>query len=294
MENLTPILEYLVEADYLKYSFYVLIVIILGMFLSKSLHKILYKTIESRDNNIDATNYNFFKNAISALIFTAGVVVIFQLIPELRSLGISLFAGAGLVTVIIGFASQQAFSNLIGGIFIVIFRPFRVGDFIQVGTDKSGTVEDITLRHTVINSLENRRFVIPNSLISSESILNSTISDKKVLMLIELNITFESDLEKAMEIMQTESLKHPDCIDNRSEEDKTDEKPIVIVRVLNLDQMGAKLRTMVWAETSAKGFAMQCDILKQIKLAFDENKIELAYPHRVMVQKNRMWDYSQK
>jgi len=289
MENLTLILEYLVEADYLKYSLYILIVIILGIFLSKTLHKILYKTVESRKNSlpIDTTNYKFFKNTISALIFTAGVVVVFQLVPELRSLGISLFAGAGLVTVIIGFASQQAFSNLIGGIFIVIFRPFRVGDFIQVGADKSGTVEDITLRHTVIKSLENRRFVIPNSVISSESILNSTISDQKVLMLVELNITFESDLEKAMEIMQAESLKHPDCIDNRSEEDKTDEKPIVIVRVLNLDQMGAKLRAMVWAETSAKGFAMQCDILKQIKLAFDENKIELTYPHRVMVQKNR-------
>ncbi len=287
MENLTPILEYLVEADYLKYSLYILIVIILGIFSSKILHKILYKTIESRDNNLDATNYNFFKNAISALIFMAGVVVIFQLVPELRSLGISLFAGAGLVTVIIGFASQQAFSNIIGGIFIVIFRPFRVGDFIQVGADKSGTVEDITLRHTVIKSLENRRFVIPNSVISSESILNSTISDQKVLILVELNITFESDLQKAMEILETESLKHPDCIDNRSEEDKTKKEPIVIVRVLNLDQMGARLRAMVWAETSAKGFAMKCDILKQIKLAFDENNIELAYPHRVIVQKNR-------
>lgn len=284
----TDILEYLVESEYLKYIFYILIIFFLGGLISRLLHRFLHRTIENPNNNlnVDATNYNFFKNAISALIFTAGVVILFQLVPELRSIGISLFAGAGLITVIIGFASQQAFANIVGGIFIVIFRPFRVGDFIQIGTDRAGTVEDITLRHTVIKSPENRRFVIPNSIISSESILNSTIADQKVLMFIETTITFDSDLEKAMEIMQTEALKHPDCIDNRSEEDIADEIPVVIVRLLNLDPFGAKIRAMAWAETSAEGFAMRCDILKQIKSEFDKNNIHFSHNQRIMIQKN--------
>ncbi len=284
-----PMMEYLVEADYIKYIFYTTIIIFLGILASRLLHRFLHRTIENPDNNLnlDATNYNFFKNAISALLFMACCVVLFQMIPELRSIGISLFAGAGLITIIIGFASQQAFANIIGGIFIVIFRPFRVGDFIQIGIDKSGNVEDITLRHTVIKSPENRRFVIPNSIISSESILNSTISDKKVLMFIETCITFDSDLQKAMEIMQVEALKHPDCIDNRSEEDLEENKPIVMVRVLSLDHFGARIRSMAWAETSAKGFAMRCDVLKQIKLAFDENDIQIAYNQRISIQNSK-------
>ena len=104
------------------------------------------------------------------LIYTIGIIAIVYSIPSVNHIGKTLFAGAGIFSTILGFASQQAFSNIMGGIFLVLFKPFRIGDLIKVGTLNEGYVEDITLRHTVIKDFDNKRIVFPNSLISTETI----------------------------------------------------------------------------------------------------------------------------
>ena len=104
------------------------------------------------------------------LIYTIGIIAIVYSIHSVNHIGKTLFAGAGIFSAILGFASQQAFSNIIGGIFLVLFKPFRIGDLIKVGTLNEGYVEDITLRHTVIKDFGNKRIVIPNLLISTETI----------------------------------------------------------------------------------------------------------------------------
>ena len=76
---------------------------------------------------IDPTKYNFLKNAVEFIVYLVAVIVIFNSIPKLRAYGTAIFAGAGVLAAIVGFASQSAFSNIISGIFIVIFKPFRVG-----------------------------------------------------------------------------------------------------------------------------------------------------------------------
>jgi len=76
------------------------------------------------------------------------------------------------------FASQHAFANIVSGIFIVIFKPFGVGDWIKIGSNgTSGTVEDITLRHTVITTWEHKSLIIPNAKIDDMSIINYTINE---------------------------------------------------------------------------------------------------------------------
>lgn len=86
----------------------------------------------------------------------------------LRTVATSLLAGAGILAVAVGFASQQALSNIVSGIMIVIFKPFRVNDRLNIGTTFNGIVEDITLRHTVIRDFENKRIIVPNMVISQE------------------------------------------------------------------------------------------------------------------------------
>src|SRR5690606_31175988 len=142
----------------------------------------------------DATKYSFIKNAISFIVYTAAIIVIFYSIPKLRTLGTTLFAGAGIIAAIFAFASQQAFSNIIGGIFIVIFKPFRVGDWVNIANQYTGIVEDINLRHTVIKDFENRRIIIPNSVISSETIVNSNVEDDKICKHIPFSISYDSSI----------------------------------------------------------------------------------------------------
>src|SRR5260221_6030915 len=105
----------------------------------------------ARKLNVDLTRYNFFKNAVDFILFFAAVVVIFRSIPSLRTYGTGMLTGAGVLAAIVGFASQSAFSNIISGIFLVIFKPFSVSDRAMIGQSYTGDVEDIKLRHSIIH-----------------------------------------------------------------------------------------------------------------------------------------------
>lgn len=234
----------------------------------------------------DPTKFRFLKHAASLVIFTFATISIIYTIPSLHDLAISLFAGAGIFAAFLGFASQQAFSNIVSGIFIVIFQPFRVGDFIKIGDDVLGTVEDITLRHTVINNLENRRIIMPNSSISTQTITNSSITDEKCCRFMEFNISFESDVDLAMQIMQEEANKHPDLLDNRTDEEKEKQENPVRVRVTELLETGVRIRAWVWTKDSPTAFVIKCDLNYAIKKRFDEAGIEIPYPHRTLVYKD--------
>ena len=281
-------MENFFESSYFKYALIVLITYIIAFVLSKVFRILMTRFFKrsSEKLNVDHTKFNFLKNAVSLIVFVAATIVVFVLIPELNKLGLTLSAGAGIITAILAFASQQAFSNIISGIFIVIFQPFRVNDIIKIGDMHAGTVEDITLRHTVIRNYENRRIVIPNSVIGNETIINSNIIEDKICNLLEIGISYDSNIDKAMEIIRSEAIIHPNFVDNRSEEDIQKEIPSVIVRVINLADWSIVLRAYIWSENSPKGFVMKCDLRKSIKERFDKEGIEIPFPYRTLVYKN--------
>ena len=117
---------------------------ILSIFISRYARKL----------KADPTNFSFIKNSVGFVIYTAAIIFIFIKIPYLKELGNALFAGAGIVAVIVGFASQKAFSNIISGIFILIFKPFKISDIIEFKDGQKGVVEEITLRHTLIKTMK--------------------------------------------------------------------------------------------------------------------------------------------
>ena len=235
---------------------------------------------------VDPTTFNFIKNTLSFLIIMGAVIFIFYTIPAFRSLVLTLIASAGIFAAVAGFASQQAFSNIISGIFIVMFKPFRVDDLVKIGQDLIGRVEDITLRHTIIRNFENRRIIIPNSVISSETIINSNIVEEKICVHLEIGISYDSEIDLAMRIMREVSEQHPLCIDNRTPEQKQENNPIVVVRVLNLADYFVLLRAWVWALNADDAFVMKCELLKQVKEEFDRQGVEIPFPYRTLVNKS--------
>ena len=241
---------------------------------------------ESRLIKVDQTTYKFAKNAISFIIWLIALAVIAMMIPQLKALAVALFAGAGILFAIAGFAAQSAFANIIAGIFIVIFKPFRVGDLIKVGDRDRGIVEDITLRHTVIVNFENKRIVIPNSVISEETVVNDNLTDKKTCKYVEVGISYDSDLEKAISIIQKVSAKHPLFLDNRSPQELIDKINPVEVRILKFDDFSVNLRAFVWTADPINAFRMGSDILKSIKKEFDKSGIEIPFPYRTIVYKS--------
>ncbi|MBU0979621.1 MAG: mechanosensitive ion channel family protein [Nanoarchaeota archaeon] len=257
-------------------------------FITARLVRKMFEKLSKKSNKIvkiEATQLSFLKHATTAIVYVLGISIAIYHIPQLRALSVSLLAGAGILAVIIGFASQQAFSNIISGVFIVIFKPYRVGDRVKLREDVSGVVEDINLRHTTIRNFENKRIVIPNSIISNEMIENFSIEDEKICKFVEIGISYDSDVNKALRIMQKEAMKHPSSLDNRTDVDKRNKEPAVPARVIGYGDSSVNLRAWVWAKDPKAAFLMGCDLNKSIKGQFDKNGIEIPFPYRTIVYK---------
>ncbi|MCO6476147.1 MAG: mechanosensitive ion channel family protein [Phaeodactylibacter sp.] len=233
----------------------------------------------------DPTNYVFLRHAITAVIYVLGFSWAVYSLPSLRTVANSLLAGAGILAVAVGFASQHALSNIISGIFIVIFKPFGVNDRLRFQNGLQGIVEDITLRHVVIRDFENRRILIPNSVISEEIIINADFGDDTICKFVEIDISYDSDIDLARAIILEEALRHPLKIDGRTPEQIEAGRPEILVRVIALGEYYVRLRAYVWARNNADAFELGCDLMESIKKRFDREGIEIPFPYRTIVQK---------
>ncbi len=245
----------------------------------------LFVRKQSKLMNLEPTNFSFLKNSVAFIIYTTALIVIFYITPSLKSVATALFASAGILAAILGFASQKAFSNIISGVFILIFKPFRINDTIEIGSGIKGSVEEITLRHTVIRNYENRRIIIPNSIISEATIVNSNIIDTRIKKFIEFGISYDSDIKLAKDIIQDEAQNHPLALDIRSKEDVENGISKVTLRVITLGEYSITIRAYVWAANNDDAFSIQCDLNESVKKRFDEIGIEIPFPYRTIVHK---------
>jgi small-conductance mechanosensitive channel len=220
------------------------------------------------------TTYVFVRRLVAAVVIIIGVVsVTFTVFPEARGITASLFVAAGFVSIVLGIAAQSSLSNLISGIIVAVSQPFRLGDTV-VFRGEFGFIEDIKLMHTVIRTWDNRRLVVPNSMFQSEVVTNYTSVDPTMLVPVEVQVSYESDIEKAMKIMVDVAKRHPDCM-------PTDDLPSAMV--MGFADSGINLRLLSRAKDQSTAFMMARDLLLQIKKEFDANGIEIAYPRRYLV-----------
>ena len=280
----------------LSYILLVVITFSIALVFSIIFRKILSLFIAkyTKRLNADATNFSFIKNSIGFIIFTSALIFIFYKIPYLKAIGAALFAGAGILAVIVGFASQKAFSNIISGVFILIFKPYKISDTIEFKDGQKGVVEEITLRHTIIKDYENRRIIIPNSVISEETIINSNILDEKIRKHIVISISYDSNVDKAIKIIKEEAQNHPLLVDNRTKSEIENNDPVVIVKVIALSDFSVDLKAYVWTNGNDDAFVLKCDLLKSIKYRFDNEGIEIPFPYRTIVYKNDLKDDQEK
>lgn len=267
---------------------YIVSVLAIGFVMSLLIKKLMTLVIKRRIRllNADPTNFNFLKNSVVFIIMLIAVIIVLYRIPKFQDLSKALFASAGIIAATIGFASQKAFSNLISGIFILIFRPFRVNDTIEINNGQiKGTVEEITLRHTIIKNYESRRVIIPNSQISEQTIINSSLLDSRIKKHIDIGISYQSNIDLAKNIITEVITNHPLFIDIRTEEDKKENKPALPVRVISLGEYSVTIRAYPWAANNDDAFTLQCDVLEKIKHRFDKEGIEIPFPYQNIILK---------
>ncbi|MDT0552049.1 mechanosensitive ion channel family protein [Urechidicola vernalis] len=236
--------------------------------------KIIKRRIQKAGGDYSTTSLKFLMNSIKFFSMIIALVVVVLSVPALRSKATFIFSGAGILAAIIGFAAQAAISNLIAGAFIVIFKPFRVGDFIRLDESRVGIVQDITLRHTVINNFENKRLIIPNSIISTESVLNHTIDDSQVLSFNNFYIGIYADVDIARKIIQEEVSKLDYIIDNPNSKISSD-KNDVEVRFISSQNYRIHLRAYIWISEPFEEFRNRALLAERVHKRFITEGIDM-------------------
>lgn len=225
-------------------------------------------------------NLRFFFRLIDASIILVAAFTVLTTVKPLRDLGTTLLAGSGLVAVVVGLAAQAALANVFSGISIGVSKPFVIGEQIEiVGQNISGVVTEISLRQTVIRDFNNKRIAVPNSVIDKEIIRTAQLAEQRAIRnFLPVSVGYDTDVEKAIAILQRAVLSHKDFYDTRTEEDvRSGAEKSVDVLVVNLGPASVDLRASVWSRDAATGFAMLCDLRRTIAKFFETGELTPPY-----------------
>jgi small conductance mechanosensitive channel len=229
----------------------------------KSAKKIMAK------GGIDITLQKFLGNlggwVLKILLF---IVVISMLGVETTSFA-AILAAAGLA---VGLALQGSLANFAGGVLIMIFKPFKIGDLIEA-QGEIGVVKEIEIFTTKLIGLSNKEIIIPNGVMSNGTILNySTEGTRRVDLVI--GVSYDADIKKTKEVLMNVLTSHPKVLKD----------PAPGVTVSELADSSVNFAVRPWCKT-ADYWDVYFEVTENVKLALDKAGIEIPYPHRVNVNK---------
>ena len=211
--------------------------------------------------------------------FVAGMlrwaILLVVLIAVLNLFGIeatSLVAVLGAATLAIGLALQGTLSNVAAGVMLVVFRPYKLGQFVDIG-GTSGTVQDLNLFFTELTTPDNVQIIVPNGEAWGAIIRNFSVHDTRRLDL-TFGIDYGDSADKAMGIITRVA----------SADERVHSDPEPWVRVTNLGDSSVDLTTRLWC-AAADYWELKFALTKEIKEAFDAEGISIPYPHSVEIQK---------
>ncbi|MBO0322837.1 mechanosensitive ion channel [Muricauda sp. CAU 1633] len=243
-----------------------IITFIIGLWIIRFINKLIRRFFEKKDydQTLETFLQSFFSIALKALLF---VLVITQLGVKTSSL-VAIVGAAGLA---IGLALQGSLANFAGGVLILIFKPFKVGDWISAqGVD--GAVKEISIFNTKLNTFGNQVAIIPNGQLSNGNIVNYNMENNRRDK-IDVGIGYGSNIKEAKEILLQI------CADN--ENILKEPAPEVYVGALGDSSVNLTLR--FWAPNEVF-WPAHFYVIEETKLRFDAAGIEIPFPQRVMHQ----------
>ncbi len=235
------------------------LILFIGFRIGKMLRRMLGRTFDRME--LDATLNKFLTSAVYVMV--AGLTV-FAAADKIGISSASIVAVLGSAGLALGLALQGSLSNFAGGILILVMKPFKVGDYILC-EGMEGTVGSIGLVYTTLNTLDNKQVIMPNGTLSGSVLTNVTAQERRRLQ-IKVGISYESDLRKAKQLLHQLFETHPLMVK---------EEPVVSF-VDELAESSVVIGARGWVATEDYWTA-KWDLTEKIKLAFDEEGIEIPY-----------------
>lgn len=242
------------------------VILMIGIWISGKAYKAVY-SIGKKYERLDDTLFRFFGS------ITRYVILAFVLIAVLNRFGVettSIVALIGAAGLAVGLALQGAMSNLAAGVMLLIFRPYKVDDFID-SAGQFGKVNEIDLFTTILQTFDNQQVIIPNSQIWGQQIINHSHHDIRGVDM-SFGVAYDENIDDARKVIDTVLANHPHIL--------KDPAPFVEVDALNSSSVDFVVRPFCKGEHY---FDVRFSVPELIKKALDEANIEIPFPHRKVI-----------
>ena len=239
-----------------------LLVLIIGWWIVKLINKGVYRILMLR--RIEITVVKFFTRLLNAIL----MAIVF--IAALSKLGVetaSLVAVLGALGLAVGLSLKGSISNLASGILLIVFRPFRVGDYVEI-SGISGTVDEIQILFTRLITTGNQHVIVPNDRFTSNVLTNFSVESKRRNDLV-FGIGYEDNIDHAKAVILE--------VVNANDKILQDPAPVIVVQALADSSVNILLR--YW-NLSVDHFAVQWSLQETIKKRFDQEGISIPFPQR--------------
>jgi len=239
-----------------------LLIFLIGKWAARAVARFIERLMER--SKVEKTLATFARNVIYV-----GIMV-FVVLAALNKLGIqttSFIAVLGAAGLAVGLALQGSLANFAAGVLIILFKPFKVSDFIQAG-GVMGTVEEIQIFTTILNAPDNRKEIVPNAKITADNITNFSAIDKRRVDLV-FGISYGDDIKKAKQVLEGLVLSDPRVLKN----------PQPVVGVCELSDSSVNLACRPWVKPQDY-WGVYFDTLEKGKLELEKNGITIPFPQR--------------
>lgn len=237
---------------------------LVGRAVSLAIHRYLDKAERA---GVDPTGIRFLGKLASVGVYVFAFLIYSHIIPGLKNLGTAWLTSMGLVSVVVGLAAQSTLGNLISGISLVLYRPFKVGDRLEISGPRGveiGMVENINLGTTVLLTADNRRLVVPNNTMASQICINLSATRKGAACALTITVAANADVAPARKILIDLAKAHPKTI------------AVDGCNVTALSGSGTTLTLNVWCADADTAVLLKSDLLESAKKQFDTAGIKIA------------------
>lgn len=239
-----------------------ILIFVIGRWVAKAVVRIVRRVMDRRQ--VDATLSRFATSLLFALLMA---VVIIAALGQIGVQTTSLVAIVGAAGLAVGLALQGSLSNLASGVMLIVFRPFRAGDFVEAG-GVAGAVEAVSIFNTTLKTPDNKRVIVPNSQITGAHIINYSAEDKRRVDLV-YSISYNDDIRRAREIIESVL----------AEDERILKDPAPTVGVLELAANSVNLAVRPWVATPDY-WDVYFTLNERMKQRFDAEGIRIPFPQR--------------
>ena len=239
-----------------------LVIFVVGRWIAKLVSKFFGKMMTKKDV---APVVNSF---VCNLVYIS--LLIFVIIAALAQVGIqttSLIAILGAASLAIGLALQGSLANFAAGVLLIIFRPFKVGDYVECG-GTAGAVEEIQIFTTQLKTPDNKKIIVPNAKVLGDNITNYSAKETRRVDLL-IGVSYTDDLQKVENVLQDVLAKNERVLKD----------PAPTIAVMELADSSVNFAVRPWVKT-ADYWSVYFDLTKNIKLRFDAEGIAIPFPQR--------------